>query len=442
MPASPFDSAIYRDLLGDADTQRLFSDTAEVRAMLLVEGALAKAQGAVGLIPETAAKAIARAAMEAQVDPAALAAETGRSAVTVPALVKAFRAEIGAPDHAQYVHWGATSQDIMETGQVLRLRQALTLWEDRLRAAIRALGALAEAHAETPMPGRTYGQIASPTSFGALVAAWGQPLLRHLDRLAELKPRLLQVSLSGAAGTLSVMGDKGPEVRRLMAEGLDLADPGTSWHAERDATAELAGWMTLVTGSLGKMGEDLTLLAQSGIGEVRLSQTGGSSTMPQKQNPVGPSLLVALARLVAALDGAVQGAQLHRLQRDGAAWFTEWLSLPQMCQATGRATALAAELARGIAPVAEAMAANIDDGLALTYAEALSFALAEEMPRPEAQALVKRLCQEALASGTALPDLLARERPGRDWRALCTPAAQLGTAPEQARSFARAAAAA
>ncbi|SFO86772.1 class-II fumarase/aspartase family protein [Tranquillimonas alkanivorans] len=441
MPATPFDSAIYRNLLHDAETARLFTDSAEVRAMLLVEGALAKAQGAVGLIPETAAAAIHRASLEVQVDPAALAGETGRSAVTVPALVKAFRSEMQAPEHAQFVHWGATSQDIMETAQILRLRQVLALWEDRLRETVRALGTLAEAHAETPMPGRTYGQIASPTSFGALVASWGMPLIRHLDRLEQMRPRLLCVSLSGAAGTLSVMGEKGPEVRTRMAEALDLRDPGTSWHATRDTVGELGAWMTQVTASLGKMGEDLLLMTQSGIAEVRLASTGGSSTMPQKQNPVGPSLLVALARLTAALNAAVQGAVVHRQQRDGAAWFTEWLTLPQMCFATGRATTLAVEVSKGLSPDADRMAAHIDDGLGLIYAEALSFALAAHMPRPDAQASVKALCGEALETRTPLPDLMTRDHPGRDWAALCTPAAQLGTAPDQARRFARSAAA-
>ncbi|RVV97297.1 adenylosuccinate lyase family protein [Mesobaculum littorinae] len=439
MPASPFDSAIYRDLLQDAETAKLFTDTAEVRAMLLVEGALARAQAAAGLIPELAATAIHRASLEIQIDPAALAAESGRSAVPVPALVKAFRAELGAPEHAQYVHWGATSQDIAETGQMLRLRQALTIWEGRLRATLHALADLAEAHAETPMPGRTYGQIASPTSFGALVASWGTPLLRHLDRLEEMRPRLLCISLSGAAGTLSAMGEAGPQVRAALAQGLGLADPGTSWHAERDRIGELAAWITGVTQSLGKMGEDLTLLTQSGIGEVRLQATGGSSTMPQKQNPVLPSLLVSLAHLTGALNTAVQGAALHRLQRDGAAWFTEWLTVPQMAHAVGRATAVAQTLASGLTADAARMAAAIDDGSGLIYAEAFTFALARDLPRPDAQKAVTALCQETMRTGTPLPQLLARDHPGRDWRAIATPTAQLGTAPAQARDFARAA---
>lgn len=439
MPASPFDSALYRDLFQDAEVAALFTDSAEIRAMMLVEGALAKAQAAHGLIPETAAAAIHRASLEIQIDPAALAAETGRNAVVVPALVAAFRAEMKAPEHAQYLHWGATSQDIMDTGLILRLRQVLALHEDRLRALVETLGKLAEAHADLPMAGRTYGQVATPTTFGAVVAAWGMPLLRHLDRLEELRPRLLRVSLSGAAGTLSAMGDTGPDIRAALAEALHLADPGIGWHSTRDGIAELSGWLTLVSGSLGKIGEDLIMMTQTGIGEVSLAQGGGSSTMPQKSNPVAPSLLVALGRQNVALNSAIQGALPHRQQRDGAAWMVEWISLPQIAMASGRALAAAKELVSGITPNRDAMAGNIDDGLGLIYAEALSFALAQTLPRPEAQAAVKALCAEVRASGTPLGTLAAAKWPKAAPAKLFTPQAQLGLAPADARAFAKAA---
>ena len=173
MPASIADSAIYRGLFGDEDTARLFSDTAELRAMLLVEGALARVQGALGVIPAEAGTFLHRAASEVQIDPAALRGQTAQDGVPVPALVAAFRKAAGAPDHAPYAHWGATSQDIMDTGLALRLKRVLELWEDRLRALLAALATLAEAHADLPMAARTYGQIATPTSFGALAQAGG-----------------------------------------------------------------------------------------------------------------------------------------------------------------------------------------------------------------------------------------------------------------------------
>jgi 3-carboxy-cis,cis-muconate cycloisomerase len=435
MPASPLDSAIYRELFGDAEIARLFADTAEIRAMLLVEGALAEVQGELGLIPEAAAKAIHRAALDVQIDPAALAAETGRNAVPVPALVAAFRAAMHAPEHAQYVHWGATSQDIMDTGLLLRLRKVLELLELRIGTALEALATQAETYAETPMAARTYGQAATPTSFGAVAAGWGRPLLGLREDLAALRPRLLVVSLGGAAGTLSVMGEKAPEVRARLAERLGLGDPGASWHADRDRIAALSAWLTRLAGAAGKMGEDLTLMAQSGLDEVDIGAGGGSSTMPQKANPVLPALLAALAREVAGLNTVMQGALLHRQGRDGAAWFTEWLTLPQMCLLAGRAVTVAGDLAATLRPRPERMAALLDDGTGVIFAEALTFALSGRMPRPKAQEAVKALCQEALATGAHLRTLAERDHPG-DWGAVFDPARQLGTAPAEARAFA------
>ncbi|MTH65531.1 class-II fumarase/aspartase family protein [Paracoccus shanxieyensis] len=432
MPASIADSAIYRTLFSDDATAALFTDSAEIRAMLLVEGALARVQGQLGIIPETAAAFIDRAAREVQIDPAALAQETATNGVPIPGLVAAFRKAMQAPEHAQYLHWGATSQDIVETAQALRLRRVLELWDAGLAGLIAALGQLARTHADLPMAARTYGQAATPTSFGAVVAGWGHPLIRHRQALADLRPALATVSLGGAAGTLSAMGAEGPAVRSALAQALDLADPGHSWHAERDRMGALAAWMTGVTTSLAKMGEDLILMTQSGINEIRLEGAGGSSTMPQKQNPVGPSVLVALARQVLALSGAVQGAGVHRQQRDGAAWFVEWLCLPQLCISTGRAIALAADLATRISPDAQAMARGLDDGTGLIHAEAYTFALARHMPRPEAQARIKALCKQAMSDNRSLPDLVARDFPDLDLSA----AGGLGTAPAEARAFA------
>ncbi|GGL51352.1 lyase family protein [Wenxinia marina] len=436
MTGSIYDSGIYRDLVLDRETAALFTDSAEVRAMMIVEGALAKAQGAVGLIPEVSARAIHRASLELQLDPGGLSAETGRSAVPVPALVAAFREAMQAPEHGAWIHYGATSQDIVDTALALRLRQALAIWEGRLRALAAALGRLAEAHAETPMAARTYGQVATVTSFGAVVAGWGAPLLDLLDELPAVRDGVTRVSLSGAAGTLSAMGDTGPEVRARLAEGLGLSDPGRSWHTDRGGIARLAGWMTRGTGAMGKMGEDLILLTQSGFGEVRLPAAGGSSTMPQKQNPVMPSLLVTLARVGAALEGVVQGAVLHRQQRDGAAWIAEWFVLPQLCLGFGRALQVAQDLAEGVAPDADAMAARIDDGTGLIFAEALSFALAKAMPRPDAQAAVKAMCKDVAAGAGSLPDLARARWPDLDLSSAFDPAAQLGTAPAEARAFA------
>jgi len=435
MPASAADSALYRNLFSDDETAALFTDSAAIRAMLLVEGALARVQARLGLIPETAAAFIDRATREVQIDPATLAAETATHGVPVPALVAAFRKAMQAPEHAQYLHWGATSQDIMDSGQALRLRRLTAIWDGRLDRLAAALGRLAREHADLPMAARSYGQAATPTSFGAVVAGWGHPLLRHRARLAALVPELASVSLGGAAGTLSAMGAQGPAIRAGLAEALGLQDPGHGWHAERDRIGAFAAWMAGLCVSLGKMGEDLVLMAQSGIGEISISGAGGSSTMPQKRNPVGPSVLVALARQAVALAAALQGAGIHRQQRDGAAWFVEWLTLPQLCISTGRALALALDLSGRIAPDARAMARGLDEGAGLIHAEAFTFALARRMPRPQAQARIQALCAEVQAGGGPLPVLVARDFPDLDLSA----AGGLGTAPAEARAFAAAA---
>lgn len=438
MPAVPFDSAIYRDLLGDREIARLFTDAAEVRSMLLVEGALAKAQAAEGLIPELAAEAIHRASLEVQIEPAALAAGAGRDGVAVPALVEAFRDALAGTDHANYLHWGCTSQDIADTALVLRLRQILAILDTRLAGTVRALGRLAEAHADLPMAGRTYGQTAVPTSFGAVAAGWGAPLLRHHRKLEAVRADALRVSLGGAAGTLSAMGGKGPAVRAGLAAGLNLADPGASWHAERDGIAALAAWLTAVAAACGKIGEDLILMTQTGIGEVRLGAVGSSSAMPQKANPVGPSLVSALARFAAGLNATLQFAPVHRQQRDGAAWFSEWLVLPQLCLAAGRSLLTIGNLAKTLEPVPEAMADNLAAENGAVFAEALNLELARRMPRTEAKAMTVELIARARARDAPLADIALEAYPELD-RALFEAGRQLGEAPAKARSFAGAA---
>ncbi len=437
MPATPLDSALYRELFGDTEVGQLFTDTAEIRAMMLVEGALAKAQGQLGVIPETSAHAIHRAAMELQLDPASLSAQTGQNGVAVPGFVAAFRTEMNAPEHAQYLHWGATSQDIIDTGLALRLRQALSTLDARLATLLRRLGDMADQHAETPMVARTWGQAAVPTSFGAVVASWGAPLLRHRTRLAEVRKGVEFVTLSGAAGTLAAM-DQGGDVRAAMARALDLADPGDSRHSTRDGQAALAGWITGVSNGLGKIGEDLIFLAATGIGEVRISGAGSSSTMPQKSNPIGPSALVALARLTTALNSAMQGAAIHANQRDGAAWFTEWLTLPQMILSVARGLATANEVAEGLIPMPDVMAANIAATNGAIFAEALTFELARTMPRPEAQAAVKAMVGEAGKGGLSLKDAASKSFANVDLETVFSATHQLGAAPEEARAFAKA----
>jgi 3-carboxy-cis,cis-muconate cycloisomerase len=435
MTASLFDSPLFARLFATGETGRLFSDTAALRAMLLVEGALAKVQGNLGMIPETSAAAIQRATLEIQIDPGALAASTGENGVCVPGLVAAFRKEMHAPEHAQYLHWGATSQDIIDTALMLRLRQALALAETDLREVLAALADMADRFAELPMAGRTYGQQATPTSWGAVIAGWGQPLTDALEALPALRAANLWVSLSGAAGTGSVFGAHAPALRAAFAQGLGLKDPGRSWHTDRGPLLRIAGWMGTVTATCGAIGRTLVALNATETGEILLATAGASSTMPQKHNPVGPSALIALDLQMGGLLASLHASAAHQHQRDAGAWFTEWMVMPQIALTAAAALQHAKTIAPVLRPDTARMEQNLAQGLGLIHAEALSFALAARMSRPKAQIETRRLCAKVAESGRPLAEIARETFPDLP-SDLFDPGAQMGEAVSDARAFA------
>lgn len=421
------DSAIYGDLFSDPEIAEHFSDAVQIRAMLEVEAALARVQARMDMIPADAAVAIVRAARDLVIEPADLAEPTYRSGVPVVDLVARLR-EASGKTAGQYVHWGATSQDVTDTATVLTLRLVLDILETRIETVIRRFSGLAERHRDTLMAARTRSQQAVPTTFGVKVCGWIALLLRQHRRLGEMRPRLLVAQLAGAAGTLAPFGRHGFEVSDGFADELGLARPGLPWHARRDGLAELAGWFALTTSSLAKIGQDLVLLAQSEVGEVRFAG-GGSSTMPQKANPVLAETLVTLGRHNASLAGTMQHAVIHAHERDGSAWAIEWLSLPQMAVAAGAALGHAQTIAATLNVDEKRMRANLDASGGTILAEAASFALAAHMPRPAAQALVKRGCGECQEKGLTLIDWLRRESDAVvDWDVVGDPANWLGSA--------------
>ncbi len=431
MSVTPLDSALYGELLSDAEVASQLDDAAQLCAMLRVEAALARVQGRLGVIPSAAAERISEVAESFAPEPASLAAATAEAGIPVPALVAALCDAIGDPA-ANHVHWGATSQDIIDTGLVLRLRTALEILEQRLAALTESLAALADSHRGTLMVARTRGQQAVPTTFGLKVAVWLAPLLRSRERLDQLRPRLLLLNFGGAAGTLAALGDRGPAVAEALALELGLGQPALPWHVQRDGLAELAGWLSLVTGSLGKFGQDVLLLAQSEVGELREGGgpgRGGSSTMPNKANPVASEVLVTAARLNAALLAAMHQALPQEQERGGPGWQLEWLTLPQMLVMTGCALRHALSLVENLEVDAGRMRRNLEASNGLFLAEAATFALAEHLPRPQAQDLVKAACAEAKASGRHLIDLLAETSDAPvDWARLRDPANYLGAA--------------
>ena len=345
MSASASDHPFLSGLLGDRETDALMGIEAELAAMASFEAALAQAQAAHNLISTLAADAIGQALAAFLPDLAALRAAAGRDGVVVPELVHQMRAQIGMP-HAEHLHLGATSQDVIDTALVLRLRPVLDLFERRVSGLADQLEALSGRFGSRPLMGRTRMQAAIPITVADRVRSWREPLLRHLDRLGALRPDLLVVQFGGAAGTLDKLGDKAAAIRASLAAELGLG--GTSqWHSQRDRLANLANWLSLLTGTLGKFGQDVALMAQAG-GEIALSGGGASSAMPHKQNPVAAEVLVALARFNAAQLGAMHQALVHEQERSGAAWTLEWLVLPGMVAAAGAATRTAAELAGSI----------------------------------------------------------------------------------------------
>ena len=345
MTFSPFDHPYLSGLLGDGEIAALFSAAAELEAMLAFEVALAKAEAAEGVVPSAAALAIEDAAHRFSPDIASLRQATARDGVVVPDLVRQLRAAIGEP-YDRHVHFGATSQDVIDSGLMLRLARVLPILESRLEALTTTLDRLAADFGARPLMGRTRMQAAIPITAGNRIDAWRSPLLRHAGRLKAFAEDGLAVQFGGAAGTLEKLGPKAPAVRAALARELHLAD-APQWHSQRDRIGDFAGLLSAITGSLGKIGQDVALMADRGD-EIVLAGGGGSSAMPHKQNPVLAEVLVTLARFNAAQLGGLAQAAVHEHERSGSAWTLEWLILPQMVAAAGAALRLACDLLSAI----------------------------------------------------------------------------------------------
>ncbi|MEM9145700.1 MAG: lyase family protein [Pseudomonadota bacterium] len=392
MALSPLDSMLWSGLFGDADMAALVSDEAEIAAMIEVERALARAEAAAGVIPPAAGKAIDRGLANLSLDPLSLARGTASAGVPVPALVASLRAHL--PEAAaHWLHWGATSQDILDGGAVLRLLRATALLQDRLAALLDRLDQQARAHAATPMAARTRSQIATPIPFGLRIANWAAPLIMLESRLPEVCRTLGRVQLGGASGANAVLGAKAQTVAEALAWELGLA-PAPPWGTARVGMAELGAWAAQLSAALGRIGGDLILMGRSEAGEAAAGQGGGSSTMPQKQNPVAAEAMVTLGRMAGAHAGALNGAVLHGEERDATAWALEWMALPPLIVGAGAGLRLAWPLIDTLRPDPAAMRRMLDLGGGAVHAEAAAFALARHMPRAEAARLVAEAARE------------------------------------------------
>lgn len=319
---------LHSSLWRDSEVDSLFEPVAEIAAILRFESALAQSQAAHGLVSAQATAAIETLCATFSPDMAALKGGIARDGMIVPELVNQLRAAL--PDeHRDALHFRSTSQDAIDTCLILQLREVIGILEHRLKQSLNCLDDLNDRFGETPQMGRTRMQRALPLKVGDRIAAWRAPLIRHQDRLAALKPHLLVVQCGGPIGV-----DPSPWVIHL-AKHLQLGVPPRSWHTARDELANFASWLSLVSGSMGKIGADIAMMAQNEIAEVSIAGGGRSSAMHHKSNPVWAEVLVVIARYNAALLGGFHQSLIHEQERSGSAWALEWMILPDMASSTG-----------------------------------------------------------------------------------------------------------
>lgn len=401
---------LFERFLTSGEACAALDDRAFVQAMLDFEAALARAQAAVGDIPEEAAPAIASACEAGRYDPVALAAQGAQAGSLAIPLVQALTREVRRGSHAAaaaWVHFGATSQDVLDTAQVLVARPVLALVDRDLGALADALLALAQAWRACPVLGRTLMQPAQVTSVDAKAVAWLAPLVRARARLRDSGGRALQLQLGGAVGTRAALGPHALQVARDVAVRLGLPEPGLPWHAQRDTWVELGCALGLAVGSLGKLARDLSLGGQAELGEWREGGPGGSSTMPHKRNPVGSMVALAASirapQRVAALLQAMPQAQ----ERGLGDWQAELAEFPALlASAHGAAHALRGAL-DGLALDPARMRQNIEAQHGLVHAEALSMRLARDLGKARAHEIVEGWSRQALSGRAGLRDIAA-----------------------------------
>lgn len=327
----PFTNALCMD----AEVATLFAPAAELEAMLAFEAALAKAQAEAGVIPTKAAAAIAQGCAAFVPQMPELIAGLQKDGVLGPVFVKNLRQTL--PDSAQdYLHFGATSQDITDTALTLRLKTLLAMLDARLAGIEAALNLLEQHQGHLKIMAQTRMQTALPITVNDKLSAWQRPLQRHRQRLRLLAPRLLVIQLGGPVGTRAELGDKADAVAAGLAAQLGLGN-AACWHNARDHIVELGAVLALIAGTCGKIGQDAALLAQSEAGALKIAGGGASSAMAHKANPVTAELLVALGRYTAGLAGTLNQAMLHENERSGAGWALEWFTLPPLAMAAGAA---------------------------------------------------------------------------------------------------------
>ena len=411
MASTMFDSDLFRDMFGTREMRDVFSDRTYLACCLETEAALARAQATIGMIPPEAAVEISRKADVGLLDIDRLRQECENVGYPILGLVKQL-ADACDRDAGGYVHWGATTQDIMDTAVILQLRRALVLVETDLRACVDLLRDLAILHRDVPMAGRTHLQHALPVTFGFKAAVWRDPLVRHLERLEQLRPRVLTGQFGGAAGTLASLGKQGLVVRAAMMKELGLREPDITWHVSRDNLAEAVLFVGLVTGSLAKIGTDMMLLMATELGEAFepfQHGRGASSTMPQKRNPISSELIVASAKVVRQNCALMLDASVHDFERATGPWHAEWVAIPQSFIAAAGALAQTRLRLAGLTVDAGRMERNLALTGGLIATEAVMMGLAPAIGRQRAHEVVYDACREVSTGTRTLLQVLAED---------------------------------
>ena len=408
MACTVVDSILYRDAFGTPAMRAVFSDHALIQRYIDAEVALAKAEARVGVIPAEAAEVIARESRIDRIDFDHMRAETDIVGYPILPLVHQLVEMCG--DAGRYVHWGATTQDIMDTAVALQICDALDIIDADIRELRSILADLAVKHRDTPMAGRTHLQQALPVTFGYKVAIWLAMFDRHQQRLAELRPRVALVEFAGAAGTLASLGTKGFEVQEAMADELGLGVPATTWHVARDGFAEAVNLLALVTGSLGKIALDIMIMASTEFAEVAepfVKGRGASSTMPQKRNPISSELMLAASKAVRQHAGLMVDAMVQDFERATGPWHAEWIAIPESFILTAGALHQAKFALGGLVVNTGQMKHNLGLTKGLIVAEAVMMSMAPHIGRQQAHDIVYDACRAVNEQGGSLADALA-----------------------------------
>jgi 3-carboxy-cis,cis-muconate cycloisomerase len=401
-------------MLSSAAMRAACEDVTYLQNMLDFEAALAQAEASAGVIPKRAAGTIAKACKASSFDLPELAEAATRSGNLAIPLVKALTADVARADTeaARYVHWGATSQDVIDTATMLTLRAGIDALLADLGRAIAGFAALARKHRHTAAVARTWLQHALPMPFGLKLAEYAAALHRSRLRLKRVRAETLVLQFGGAAGTLAALGDKGLAVSEALARELKLPLPDAPWHSHRDRIAEAASVLAIACGTCGKIARDVSLMMQTDVAEAFEPSgegRGGSSTMPHKRNPVASASALAAATMAPNLAATIFAAQVGDHERSAGPWHAEWPTLPALLLVTSGALAAVVDIAEGLEVDVKRMRINLDATHGLILAEAVTFALAEKIGKSEAHRLIEKACKKAVADKKQLRDVLTAE---------------------------------